>query len=94
MNYDQKLEDDFRELFTKRLREDAAKMEKVFKYVVNTFARNYPVQLRGEIIAYSEEDVVRKLCFCQGIYRGGYEFLSIDDVSDRHIGSDDSDDAL
>ena len=66
-------------------------MDKIFKYVVNTSANNYPVQLHGEIIAYSEEDVVRKLCFCQGIYRGGYEFLSIEDVSDKHIGSDYSD---
>jgi hypothetical protein len=66
-------------------------MDKVFEYVVNTFAGNYPVQLHGEIIAYSEEDAVRKLSFCQGIHRGRYEFLSIADVSDKHIGSDNAD---
>jgi hypothetical protein len=29
--------------------------------------------------------------FYQGIYRGGYEFLSIEDVSDERMGSDYSD---
>ena len=61
-------------------------MDKIFEYVVNTFVNgSTPVQLHGEIIAYSEEDVARKLCFCQGIDRGAYEFLWIEDISEKRI---------
>ena len=60
--------------------------EKRYNYTVNTFIRynNHlePVQLEGEIIAKSEEDVIQQLIDSGTVYSRAYEFLDLSEIND------------
>jgi hypothetical protein len=59
---------------------------KRYKYTVNTFIRynNHleSVQLEGEIIAKSEEDVIQQLIDSGTVYSRAYEFLDLSEIND------------
>lgn len=49
-----------------------------FYYFVNTFQNSEPVQVEGEIQAYSDWDAVNRLIRQGVVDTNGYEFLELD----------------
>lgn len=50
----------------------------IFRYTVNTFQNDKPVQVSGEIEAYSDWDAVSRLIESGIVDSNGYEFLELD----------------
>lgn len=49
-----------------------------FRYTVNTFQNDEPVQVSGEIEAYSEWDVINRLIENGIVASNSYEFLELE----------------